>query len=70
MAVSTMKVGARDSHRSHQTQLSCLRVQNVSSVRTLVVTGREVWTTLQSLSEDCETCQLGWEQGGHASAFQ
>lgn len=54
-----------------QTWSSCLRVQNVSSVRTLVITEMEVWTTLQTLSEgSCKTCQLGWEQGGCASGFQ
>ena len=50
-----------------RTQLSCLRVQHVSSARTLVITE----TILQSFSkESCETCQLGWEQGGCASDFQ
>ena len=36
-----------------------------------MITEREVWTTLQSLSEEnCETCQLGREQDGCASDFQ
>lgn len=41
-----------------QTRSSCLRVQNVSSVRTLVITETEVGTTPHSLSEEsCETGQ-------------